>query len=65
MLFDSCFIFSNTFYFIPRRTLLELSKFEDRQKCLKSSFKLKGSDIYVNEDVLRIDYGGDQENKET
>ena len=37
----------------PRRTLLELSKFEDRQKCLKSSFKLKGSDIYVNEDVSR------------
>ena len=37
----------------PRRTLLALSKFEDRQKCLKSSFKLKGSDIYVNEDVSR------------
>ena len=37
----------------PRRTLLELSKFEDRQKCLKSSFKLKGSDIYVNEDISR------------
>ena len=37
----------------PRPIIARLSNFSDRQKCLRAAYKLKGSNVYINDDVSR------------
>ena len=37
----------------PRSVIIRMTKFHHRQECLKSAPKLKGTDIYINEDVCK------------
>jgi hypothetical protein len=37
----------------PRPIIVRFRTFTDRQKCMKATSKLKGSNIYINEDVSK------------
>ena len=37
----------------PRSVIVKLTRFQDRQNCLKRSRLLRGTNVYINEDVCR------------